>query len=127
MDSETIRLIYISISGLHLIRARGDVHELAYASSVRNKGIGVTGALILADRYFAQVLEGRRAQVDLLMKSIQSDSRHSDVKIIYKKAVPRRQFEDWGLAYPGEVKSFAYFLERLHDFPLKKVTCEGSA
>lgn len=117
MNNEINRLIYISISCLRPGRARTDVKEIARASSVKNRLMGVTGALILADRYFAQIIEGRESSVQCLMESIQSDTRHQDVKIIFHKIVPGRQFENWGLAYPGEVKSFARFLERLHSYP----------
>jgi hypothetical protein len=72
------------------------------ASARRNNAReGVTGALLFSDGCFAQVLEGRRSDVEGVFESIQCDPRHADVTILHLHEVDRRSFGEWSMAFGG--------------------------
>jgi hypothetical protein len=61
----------------------------------------VTGALLYSDGCFAQVLEGRREDVEHIFETIQCDRRHSDVTIMHLHPVDERSFAAWSMAFAG--------------------------
>jgi hypothetical protein len=72
------------------------------ASARRNNAAhGVTGALLFSDGCFAQVLEGRREDVEGVFETIQCDPRHCDVTILHLHEVERRSFGAWSMAFGG--------------------------
>lgn len=77
------------------------VEDIVAFSSVQNAVLGITGALVSAGGYFAQILEGHPAALDQLMDSIHRDGRHSDVTILRVSAIARRHFPGWAIAYSG--------------------------
>jgi hypothetical protein len=64
-----------------------------------NEARNITGALIFIDGYFLQVLEGEKDTVIALIRSIITDSRHTDVKVIHEMEVDHRMFGTWRTAY----------------------------
>lgn len=97
--SDVYRLIYTSRSlakgGSALAQEVSDIQ----ASSDRNNGsLGVTGALLVNDRVFAQVLEGHRSAVEAIFERIQCDTRHESVSILQCEAVAARTFAGWNMA-----------------------------
>ncbi|MBC7844014.1 MAG: BLUF domain-containing protein [Gemmatimonadaceae bacterium] len=66
-----------------------------------NPRYNVTGALLYSDGCFAQVLEGRREDVEHIFESIQCDLRHSDVTIMHLHTVEERSFAAWSMAFAG--------------------------
>ena len=61
----------------------------------------ITGALLFNDGCFAQVLEGPQEEVEDLFEDIQGDSRHSNAMVLSCKAISKRSFSDWSMAYRG--------------------------
>jgi len=59
-----------------------DVEAITAVATSRNAILGVTGALISTDHFFAQILEGPEAAVDDVMASILRDARHRSVKVL---------------------------------------------
>jgi Sensors of blue-light using FAD len=95
------RLIYRS----HSLLAEGDEAGLAdilKTARTRNADMNVTGALMLYDDWFAQVLEGPQAVVDALYARIKSDARHDAVRLNEAGAVPKRLFGKWAMAVVAE-------------------------
>ena len=74
----------------------------------------MTGVLIWTPRYFAQVIEGNRAAVQLLYDRILRDTRHEKVELVDARDVPDRAFADWSLAYSGGTSYVQERLARLH-------------
>lgn len=97
-----ITLMYVSISTLNRGEAALEVADVVEGSISRNAGLDVTGALLFTATHFAQVLEGRAANVDDLMASITRDKRHRHVTIVDRSRISRRRFADWQMAYQGE-------------------------
>lgn len=94
-------LLYASRARVAGPEAAAAVADIVACSRVRNGRLGVTGALVYSGGHFAQALEGRKAAVAELMRSISRDPRHTDVTILADGPAPARRFADWSLAYSG--------------------------
>ncbi len=97
------RLIYRSHS---LLADHGDDNAglaliLKHARSA-NAARGITGALMLYDDWFAQVLEGPQAAVEALYARIKTDTRHDSVRLNEAGTVPVRLFDKWAMAVVAE-------------------------
>jgi len=97
------RLIYRSHS---LLPGNGaDAVGLADILAVarhRNAELGVTGALMLYDDWFAQVLEGPQAVVEALYARIKTDARHDAVRLNEAGPAAKRLFGKWAMAVVAE-------------------------
>lgn len=87
------RLIYAS-------RAASQVDAAGLLNQARrnNLALRITGGLALLDGVYLQYLEGPADQVWLLFDKIQRDTRHWDVRVLERRAIPRRMFTDWSMA-----------------------------
>jgi predicted short-subunit dehydrogenase-like oxidoreductase (DUF2520 family) len=50
---------------------------------------------------FAQVLEGDPDDVDMIMKRIRADQRHTDIFVLLDRPVSSRQFRTWAMRRAG--------------------------
>ncbi len=103
------RIIYVSRSLL-----RGDEDQVAVelrrilaVSRRNNASEGVTGALLLGQGSFAQVLEGPMVAVERAFERIQDDPRHADLVVVEVGAVDARAFPDWSMAFAGAAAASA--------------------
>jgi len=97
------RLIYVSRSTAP--DARETTRRVAGILAVaqrQNAAVGLTGALVHSRRWFAQVLEGERAEVDRLFARIQRDPRHRNIHLLSMQPVRHRAFRAWSMAAAGE-------------------------
>ena len=79
-----------------------EISQIVTAARRNNLLVGVTGALLYSNGCFAQVLEGARADVELVLDRVRTDPRHRDVRVVQSGAVEYRNFGDWWMAYAGE-------------------------
>ncbi len=100
-DGALLQLTYFSQSRIgnrpELIASA--IWDIKTRSRRVNAQVGITGALYYSGPHFAQVLEGPRAAVLLLIAAIAADPRHSDVTIVQEEMVPARTFGGWAMAY----------------------------
>jgi hypothetical protein len=96
-----LRLTYVSRSAVAAGRHDAELSDIVAAAQARNAALGVTGALIHAQGYFAQVIEGKRDDIEELMVSIRRDPRHVELVITEACAITERRFKSWMLAYDG--------------------------
>jgi hypothetical protein len=89
-------LIYVS-TAVHKL-SNELLSSLAEQSSSRNGPLDVTGLLLYSDGNFMQCLEGSKESIDILMQSISSDSRHSELLVLWEGETSNREFSDWGMA-----------------------------
>jgi Sensors of blue-light using FAD len=68
-----------------------------------NKAVEITGALLITDHYFAQVLEGPQDAVEDLYRRISADTRHEKHTVLGTGAVARRVFPGWSMAQVSSV------------------------
>ena len=97
------RLIYRS----HSLLPDGGKDEAALAEILKqaranNADLGITGALMLYDDWFAQVLEGPQAAVETLYARIKTDARHDGVRLNEAGIAPKRLFSKWAMAVVAE-------------------------
>lgn len=99
------RLIYRSHSLLPPADKPGGSEGLADILRVarsNNAALGVTGALMLYDDWFAQVLEGPKDVVEELFARIRADKRHDVVRLNFADRVAMPLFQKWAMAVVAE-------------------------
>lgn len=99
--------------------------ELLNQSRKINKLENITGVLLYKDGSFAQILEGRADNVDKIYRRIKRDTRHVNVKLLYRDFIDRRDFPDWTMGFQNldapdfkPPEGFTDFMR--HDYPLQK-------
>ena len=88
------RLIYTSKANPPV-----DFDQLVRDSQRRNVSFGVTGGLAVVNDVFLQYLEGDEAEVEWLFHRILDDERHYAVKVLERRAIPKRMFENWTMGH----------------------------
>ncbi len=73
------RIVYVSRAAPG-IGAR-EAYDIIRTSHNRNSALGLTGALLLIDGHFVQVLEGDRLRVRERFERIAADARHGGVEV----------------------------------------------
>jgi len=103
MTQEIHAVIYVSNStgSIHDAAANTMIQDILTKSRTNNPRLGITGALLFTDGYFAQVLEGEKSVVETLFEKIRSDPRHSDITVLSFRANAHRRFPEWSMAYAG--------------------------
>ncbi|MFL9828345.1 phosphate-starvation-inducible PsiE family protein [Rhodoplanes sp. SY1] len=81
-----------------------------------NADKGVTGMLLYGNGTFLQVLEGDEGVVDALIAKIRKDPRHANLKMLYRKAIERRQYSDWSMGFKRVSDKELKNVEELRDF-----------
>lgn len=95
-----VRLIYASqIVGNF---SQNDIQQIIQSAQDNNKRAEVTGLLCFNRKYFLQVLEGSRSQVNALYHHILQDPRHTEVILLSYQEVDQREFDQWHMAYVPE-------------------------
>jgi len=100
--SQIIELVYISRAAFTPTGGGGIEPEVAriLAQSRRNNPRhNVGGVLCYLDGHFFQCLEGEADEVESVYRRIAGDPRHQDVRILSRRPVGRRRFEDWSMKY----------------------------
>ena len=99
------RLVYRSHSLMPPTEKAGDnagLADILRVARTNNAALGVTGALMLYDDWFAQVLEGPKEIVETLFARIRTDPRHEAVRLDQADTAPKRLFEKWAMAVVAE-------------------------
>ncbi len=96
------RLVYRSRSRIEPARSALALSDILSVARSKNAALGITGALMLYQDWFAQVLEGDEARVRALFATIRSDGRHGSVQLTEQLGGMRRAFPRWAMAHVGE-------------------------
>ena len=94
-------LLFVSTS---LIASADEAHEIKSILAIgeqRNAKLGVTGALVVTHRHFAEIIEGPADALAELMISIRRDRRHADLSEVDCLGIDRPTFARWAMAYHG--------------------------
>lgn len=92
-----VRLIYAS-------RATGGAVSSEMATTIVSKSIqnnrvsDISGLLLIGADRFLQVLEGPAGEVEQTFARVASDTRHSDMTVLARRAGEKRMFRDWNMA-----------------------------
>lgn len=92
-----ISLVYVS-------RASHDLTEeelltILDKSRKNNTALGITGMLLYRDRVFIQALEGEVDKIKTLYEKIAQDTRHRDVKLVSRRPIRERTFQEWSMGF----------------------------
>ena len=101
--SQKIRLVYASRSTFTPNqRHQGldpGVARILSKSRKNNASLQIVGGLLFGDGCFLQCLEGEAHAVETLYAKIESDRRHSDVKVLSRQAITQQSFGAWSMKY----------------------------
>ena len=101
-NEPVFRLIYSSHSTIEPEQSSAELGEIFTVARRNNRELGVTGALVVAEDWFAQTLEGDEPVVRKLYEDIAKDRRHEHVTVLETKDVDGRTFGRWAMARVSE-------------------------
>jgi Sensors of blue-light using FAD len=96
------RLIYRSKSKIPADKLDIELGNILRTARAKNTGLGITGALLYYDGWFAQTLEGGEKAVRTLYAHIEKDQRHASVQLCEESGSKPRAFSRWAMAMVGE-------------------------
>lgn len=105
------RLIYVSERANFFDWA--DLKEIVAKSAENNARLGITGLLVLSDRYFLQVLEGPTSELSDLYGKILRDARHKNPRLLGYTPIHEQVFQIWSMRGVNLVNANSEFAERL--------------
>jgi hypothetical protein len=76
------------------------IADILAVSQRNNRRDGITGALVFSDGAFFQTVEGSPQALDSLLRRLAEDTRHGDLKIVFRAPVCGRIFADWSMTTP---------------------------
>jgi hypothetical protein len=76
------------------------IADILAVSQRNNRRDGITGALVYSEGGFFQVVEVAPADLDRLLRRLEGDPRHSDIRVVLRTAVSGRLFADWSMTAP---------------------------
>jgi len=88
-----VQLLYCSSAVSHTDRET--IAEILQQSCRNNPRAGITGVLCFTERFFIQLLEGGRPQVNALYARLITDPRHSDVTLLHYSEIGERRYSGW--------------------------------
>jgi hypothetical protein len=91
------RLGYVSTQTRPLSSA--EMLSLLHLARENNAAHDVTGLLLHREDSFFQVLEGPEQAVLEIFETLQSDSRHQRIEILFEGACEEREFPDWRMGF----------------------------
>ncbi len=95
---DVFRLMYRSRSRIASEERPTELGSLFATARSNNKKRDITGALLVSEDRFVQVLEGDAGGVQSLYRTIERDSRHHEVELMDSGPVTGRAFEHWSMA-----------------------------
>jgi Sensors of blue-light using FAD len=98
----TFHLIYRSRNRIPRERRRQEFGAIFSVARANNKKVGVSGALLISDDWFVQVLEGPEPVVRALYEQICMDARHERISLIDSGSTGERVFARWAMAKVAE-------------------------
>ncbi|MBB4210581.1 FAD-dependent sensor of blue light [Rhodothalassium salexigens DSM 2132] len=111
------QIAYISKSNLTAPpnQVKDNVTSILRTAQSNNATIGVTGALLYSGGYFCQVLEGETDNLEELFETIQMDSRHKEITVLYFDQIDERGFSDWSMAFAGIEEAMRFDIQGIKD------------
>lgn len=113
--SALYQYVYVSKATKRL--THDELVSLLQQARSKNTAKNVTGLLLYNGLgTFLQVIEGERESVDALIQTIQSDSRHTRVNILFAGPTAKRDFPDWQMGFRSLSDYKALPVEGFSDF-----------
>jgi hypothetical protein len=97
-DESVFRLVYRSHMRIPPEQRKAELGTIFSAARSNNKKHGVTGALLVWEEQFVQMLEGDEDAVRSLYDTIKHDPRHERLAVVSTAQVGERVFGRWSMA-----------------------------
>ena len=96
-----IQMAYLSFATRELkLDADNEIDKILKVARAHNKQKGITGQLVYRGGIFLQLLEGDEESVATLLGRILLDnSRHENIRVLFKQPMVKRVFPGWNMAY----------------------------
>lgn len=62
-----------------------------------NPAQSISGAMVLMNHHFLQILEGPIDNIEKLTEKIANDSRHTDFQVLFEEPILERSFAEWSM------------------------------
>jgi len=108
------QLVYASAATREL--DTDELKTILAAARRNNQPAGVTGMLLFHEGSFLQALEGDREVVEALFEKIETDPRHTDAMVLYRKEEVPRSFGRWSMGFTRPSKDEAADVPGLNSF-----------
>lgn len=92
-----------------------DVRHILEQSRRNNPILRITGHLQCHGDYFFQVLEGPENALDQLLDTLGRDARHTDLCVLYREPLDRRNFANWSMGFGPSLRAKDQTSEALQD------------
>ncbi|WP_440824802.1 BLUF domain-containing protein [Psychrobacter cryohalolentis] len=92
-----LRLTYVSRYNTE--NSNIEVARILEQAQRNNERNGITGALVINENYFLQVIEGARPVINNLLKKLIEDKRHFSLQIIECREIEERHWNKWSMKY----------------------------
>ncbi len=102
LGESVFRLVYRSRTTMERENRPAEIEEIFEASRRKNGDLGLSGALLVWQDTFVQVLEGEEATVRDVYATIADDPRHEDVVTLDAAVVSARVFGRWSMAHVSD-------------------------
>jgi hypothetical protein len=102
LGSPVFRLVYRSRTTMSPENRPAEIEEIFEASRRKNGDLGLSGALLVWEDTFVQVLEGDEETVRALYATIAADPRHEQVVTLDAAVVSARVFGRWSMAHVSD-------------------------
>ncbi len=76
-----------------------ELQDLLQDCRENNARLGITGMLLYGNQTFVQILEGEEQTVNTLLETIKRDPRHTNVRLLQRKPIERREYSDWSMGF----------------------------
>ena len=103
-EPSVFRLFYRSSTTIDRENRPAELEEIFELSRRKNGQLGLSGALLVWEDTFVQVLEGEEATVRDLYAIIAADPRHEHVVLLDTDSVPDRVFGHWSMAHVSDAQ-----------------------
>jgi hypothetical protein len=102
--ASVFRLVYRSSTTMERDNRPAELEEIFELSRRKNTDLGLSGALLVWEDTFVQVLEGDEATVRDLYATIAADPRHESVVLLDADTVDDRVFARWSMAHVSDAE-----------------------
>lgn len=102
-----VQLVYISRPTIPVGKA---ILEFVPVAQEKNLEHQITGLIISNEKFYLQLIEGPRNEINQLYSNIMADKRHSDLSLLRYTDTRVREFPNWSMAHVS--------LETLNQFAL---------
>lgn len=93
-----VRLIYFSLSKIKA----NQVQEILNSAEQNNEQLNITGLLLFRYKYFFQMLEGSRENINLVYNKLTQDPRHEQVTLLKYSEIDTRIVNNMHMAFLSE-------------------------